>query len=416
MENKPTKEYILKTYSFPLYPNDTQEQKLRRSFGTARYIYNYGLEVKKEVYEKCKKSVSYIELARILTFIRETLDWMRECSSVIQQQSLRHLDAAYQNFYRGLKQGDKPGFPEFKSKHGRQAISYPVNVKVDFDSRKIHIPKIGELSYRNNRDFSGEIRTTTVVRSTTGKYYAQVLVQTNTPVPKPKKITPSKTMGIDVGLKNFAIFSDGTVIQNPKFFREFEKKLQRVSRWFSRTKKGSNNRNKSRRRLAVVYEKSRNNRSNFLHQLTSRIVNDNQINCICLEDLNVAGMGRNHNLSKSVHDAAFSEFKRQLQYKSNWLGKSVILIDRWAPSSKMCHNCGSINEELTLNQREWDCSACGIHLDRDLNAALNIKEIGLKKFAETQQDTHGKCGINASGEASLVRSLVERGRAETVNV
>ena len=281
------------------------------------------------------------------------------------------MDSAFTRFFR-----EKKGFPKFKSKkETRKSYKAINNVYIDFEHSKIKLPKIGWVKFYKNREFNGNIGTVTVSKTATGKYYVSVLVDDGNPAPSKPNIAYANTVGIDVGIKDFAVLSDGTVFGNPKYLEKAEARLKVLQRRLSRKQKGSNRREASRRKLAVAYEKVRNCRTNFVHQVTSRIIRENQT--IIIEDLNVQGMLKNHNLAKHIASASWSEFFRQLQYKCEWYGKNLIKIGRFEPSSKMC-TCGYVNKDLKLSQREWNCPNCGQHNDRDILAAINIKRFGLQ--------------------------------------
>ena len=384
---------VFKTYSLRLYPNAKQTRLLSKHFGCARFIYNWALAIKKNEYEFIGTSPSWVDLCKKITPLKKETYWLREVSLAPLQSSVRHLDAAYKNFFR-----TKIGFPAFKRKHGRQSFQYPVGVEVN--AKQIYLPRIGFVRYIDDRAIDGKIKTTTIVRSSTGKHYAQVLVQSSGVLPEKRPIEQSRAVGVDVGLKTFATFSDGRKVANPKFYAKALKELQHAGRGLSRKLKGSNNRNKARLRLALVHERVANRRKDFLHKLTKQMVNENQVDTWIVETLNVQGMGKMRSLSKSIHDASWSEFVRQLTYKCGWAGKNVVKIGRFMPSSKMC-SCGTINQDLRLADRTWTCGMCGVTHDRDILAAQNILKFGLS-------NTEGNPGINASGEcASLSGSSKE---------
>jgi putative transposase len=249
-------------------------------------------------------------------------------------------------------------------------------VSIDFDNHKVKLPKIGKVRFGKNKEFIGKIGTCTISKTPTGKYYISILVDDGKPMPEKAPITDDTAVGIDVGIKDFAVLSNGQVYSNPKYLEKDEKRLKVLQRRLSRKQKGSNRRERARLSVAKQHEKIKNHRENFIHQVTSRIVRENQT--VVVEDLNVEGMLKNHNLAKHIASASWSEFFSQLQYKCDWYGKNLIRIGRFEPSSKMCL-CGYINKDLTLKDREWDCPQCGRHNDRDLLAAVNVKRFGLQK-------------------------------------
>lgn len=282
------------------------------------------------------------------------------------------MDSAFTKFFR-----EKKGFPKFKSKkHDRSSFQFVGQVSIDFETHRVKLPKIGKVKFAKNREFEGKIGTCTVSKSATDKYYISILVDDGNPLPSKAPINAETAVGIDVGIKDFAVLSNGQVYHNPKYYEKDEKRLKVLSIRLSRKQKGSKRREKARLAVAKQIEKINNKRSNFIHKVTSMIVRENQT--IIIEDLNVEGLLKNHNLAKHIASASWSEFFRQLQYKCEWNGKNLIRIGRFEPSSKMCL-CGYINKDLTLKDREWNCPNCGRHNDRDLLAAMNIKRFGLQR-------------------------------------
>ena len=364
---------MIKAYKYRLRPNNEQRIFFEKSFGCARYVYNWALSKRIEAYQQRKERLSCVDLCKMLTDIKKEEDkiWLSEVSNECLQQSIRCMDSAFTRFFR-----EKKGFPKFKSKKdNRKSFKAINNVHIDFELSRIKLPKIGWVKFYKNRTFDGKIGTVTVSKTATGKYYVSVLVDDGNPVPYKPKIEYANTVGIDVGIKDFAVLSDGSVFGNPKYLENAEARLKVLQRRLSRKQKGSNRREAARRKLAVAYEKVSNCRANFIHQVTSRIIRENQT--IIIEDLNAQGMLKNHNLAKHIASASWSEFFRQLQYKCEWYGKNLIKIGIFEPSSKMC-TCGYVNKDLKLSQREWNCPNCGQHNDRDILAAINIKRFGLQ--------------------------------------
>jgi putative transposase len=303
----------------------------------------------------------------------EDTKWLKEVNSQSLQASLENLDRAYKAFFKQHK-----GFPKFKNKHkSKQSYSIPQHSDVDFEKCLLIVPKMKPISIRFHRDFEGKIKTITIKKTTTNKYFASILVETKDVVKKPKAIKESTTIGLDLGIKDFAVLSTGEKIANPKTLKQYEHKLKKAQQQVSRKTKGGKNREKAKLKIAKVHEKIANVRKDFLHKLSYRLTHESQVNSIVIEDLNVLGMVKNHKLAKSISDCSWSEFVRQLEYKSEWYGKNLITIGRFEPSSKLCSNCGTINQDLTLKDREWTCKSCGSIHDRDINASINIKNIGL---------------------------------------
>lgn len=364
---------MLKAYKYRLNPTKSQMEFFEKSFGCARYVYNWALNRRIEAYQKDKTRVGWVELCKEITLLKKQEDtiWLNEVSAQSLQSSIRNMEAAFVRFFR-----EKKCFPKFKSKkHSRNSFQFIQQVSIDFDRCRIKLPKIGEVKFFKNREFSGRIGTVTVSKTSTGKYYVSILVDDGLAIPDKAPIKADTSVGIDVGIKDFAVLSNGQVYANPKYLEKDEKRLKVLQRRLSRKKEGSNRRNVARLKVARQHEKIRNRRENFIHQVTSRIVRENQT--VIIEDLNVEGMLKNHNLAKHIASASWSEFFRQLQYKCEWYGKNLIRIGRFEPSSKMCE-CGYINKELKLSDRTWLCPSCGRENDRDLLAARNINRFGLQ--------------------------------------
>lgn len=364
---------MIKSYKYTLNPNENQKIFFEKSFGCTRFVYNWALSKRIEAYQTKKERLSFLDFCKMLTSLKKEEDklWLSEVSNECLQQSIRNMDSAFTRFFR-----EKKGFPKFKSKKDVRKSYKAINgVRIDFETNRIKLPKIGWVKFYKNRTFEGSIGTVTVSMNATGKYFVSVLVDDGIEKPLKPNIEYNTSVGIDVGIKDFAVFSNGCVYANPKYLEKAETRLKVLQRRFSKKKKGSNRREKARLKLAKAYEKVTNCRTNFIHQVTSRVVRENQT--IIIEDLNVSGMMKNHNLAKHISSASWSEFFRQLQYKCEWYGRNLIKIGRFEPSSKMC-TCGYVNKELKLSQREWTCPNCGQHNDRDLLAATNIKRFGLQ--------------------------------------
>lgn len=365
---------MIKAYKYRLHPNKVQTEFFEKSFGCVRFVYNWALNQRIEAYQKDGTRISWVDSCKQLTELKkqEETKWLCEVANQSLQQSIRHMDMAFTHFFR-----EKKGFPKFHSKkHGKFSFQLVKDVSIDFNTHKVKLPKIGEVKFGKNRTFDGKIGTCTVSKTPTGKYYISILVDDGKPMIEKAPITIDTSVGIDVGIKDFAVLSNGQVYSNPKFYEKDEKRLKVLQRRLSRKQKGSNRRERAILSVAKQHEKIKNHRVNFIHQITSRIVRENQT--VIIEDLNVEGMLKNHKLAKHIASASWSEFFRQLQYKCDWYGKNLIRIGQFEPSSKMCL-CGYINKDLTLKDRKWDCPQCGRHNDRDLLAAVNIKRFGLQK-------------------------------------
>lgn len=368
---------IRKAYKFRLYPNQEQQENLVRQFGCARFVYNHFLRQRIDHYAATGKGLSYHMTAKLLTDLKCTagFEWLQEANAQALQQSLRDLDTAYKNFF-----DMRAAFPSFKSKHDKQSFRVPQAFRVEDD--RLIIPKTSPIKIVVHRPIEGVMKQVTLSRTKSGRYFASILCEVEIPEPEYK----GGAIGIDLGLTDFIVTSDGEREPTPKYLRRAEKRLKRLQRCVSRRQKGSKGREKARRELAKQHEKVANQRGDFLHKLSRRLVDENQV--ITVESLHVKGMMRNHHLAKSIADAGWSEFVRQLKYKGEWYGCEVQQVDRFFPSSKRCHECGYINQALTLAQREWACPACGVLHDRDVNAAQNILTFS----------TAGTAGIDADGE------------------
>lgn len=389
---------MLKTYEYRLYPNKEQAILIAKHFGCTRFVYNKALALKMETYTKDKKSLSKYELVNKIVEWKDTeeLNWLKEVHSQALQQAIFHLDSAYTKFFR-----EKGGFPKFKSKRThRFSYSLPQGVKVNFETKRVYIPKIGWVKTRVDRTFEGKIKTCTVKQVPSGKYFISVMFEDGVELPNKLPIEEKMTVGIDLGLKTFATLSNGSVYERMRIIEQEEKQLAKLQRRFSRKVKGSKNREKARVKVARQQERIANIRKDYLHKTSTSIINENQINTICLETLNISGMMKNHKLAKALADVSLYSFKQMLEYKAERLGKNILYIGQFEPSSQLCHVCGYRNSETKdLKVREWTCPNCGTVHDRDLNASINIKNIALSENNLKYQNT----GLGKSVE--LVESL-----------
>ena len=375
---------MLKAYKYRIYPNKDQEIALSQSFGSCRYIYNKGLAYKIEKYKNDKESVSYNKLNSLLKELKQDIDWLRLPPSQSLQQSLRNLDTAYKNFFRRNKKGLSKGFPKFKRKFDKQTLSLPQGVSLDFKDSKIILPKIGRVFAVLHRKFKGKIKTCVVSKTKSNKYFCSVLVENDENIPTKTPIefiTDKDVIALDVGISHFLTDSKGNKVENPKFYHRSLEKLKRLQRKLSKLKKRSENYSKMKLRIAKLHEYISNCRKDFLHKLSSNIVNDNQV--IIVEDLNVENMKTDtyKSLARNISDVSWSEFFRMLEYKSLWRGKYYIKVNP-RNTSKKCSICGKINKNLKLSDREWQCSHCHSKHDRDFNASINILKLGFKKLGQ----------------------------------
>jgi len=369
---------IYKAYKFRIYPNKKEEILIHKHFGCTRFIYNWALNLKNETYQKEKKNLGRFIIQAEIPKMKKTKEykWLKEVNSLSLQASLQHLDIAYTNFFR-----NKKGFPRFKSKHdNHKSFEVPANTIIDVENKKISIPKFKQgIKARLHRTIpkKGIIKRSTVSMNPSGQYFISVLVEEPIKERKYKKPTMKNSVGIDLGIKDFATLSNGDKIENPKYLKNNLKKLKKEQRRLSKKVKGSNNRNKQRIKVARVHNKIRNMRNDFLHKLTSKLVSENQT--ICLEDLNVKGMIKNHNLAQAISDVSWSKFNTLLEYKSERSSVNILRIGRFEPSSKMC-SCGVINQDLQLSDRTWMCSSCGVTHDRDILASQNIQKFAIQAY------------------------------------
>ena len=372
---------INKTYKFRIYPTAKQEILLAKHFGCTRWVYNYFLNERKEQYQKSKKSSNYYAQAKTLTEIKknEENQWLKEVNSQTLQFALRSLDTAFLNFFRGNTQ-----FPKFKSKKHKNTFTIPQFGTIE--EGRINIPKFKDgIKVKLHREVRGKIGKMTITKTPTGKYYVSIFTeQVIEELPK-----SNKQVGIDLGLKDFAITSDGKKFKNNRYTKKYANQLKKAQQHLSRKQKGSNGFEKQKLKVAKIHEKIANCRLNTLHKVSKKLVSEYDV--IVCEDLNVKGMVKNHRLSKHIADASWGNFITLLQYKCNWYGKELIKVNRFYPSSKVCGECGWINQNLKLSDREWTCSSCGIVHDRDVNASRNILKEGLRNIsAETVDYTGGE--------------------------
>ena len=359
-----------RAYKFRFYPTPPQEQNLAKTFGCVRFSYNYMLRQRTDAWFQRQEKINYPQTSAMLTELKKQPEfvWLNEVSSVPVQQSLRHLQTAFGNFF-----AKRAKYPTFKSKHDPQSAEYTTSA-FKLDGGQLRIAKLdAALDVRFSREIpkAATVTTVTVSKDCAGRYFVSMLC-TDEVSAKP---TVSGEVGIDLGLTHFAILSTGEKITSPKAFRKHEKRLARAQRCLSKKQKGSANHRKAKLRVARIHARIADSRKDFLHKLSTKLINENQV--IAVETLAVSNMQKNHNLAKSISDASWAEFVRQLEYKSLWYGRKLVGIDRWYPSSKRCSDCGHTVKSLPLSVREWTCPECGAVHDRDINAARNVLAAGL---------------------------------------
>ena len=383
---------IFKTYKYRLYPNKAQEQMLARYFGSVRFIYNHFLAERKQQYDETGKSDNYYAQAKTLTELKkqEEYCWLKEINSQTLQFTLRNLETAYTNFFKG-----KTKFPRFKAKKNGGSFHIPQFCSIQ-DGR-IYIPKIKEgIKVEEHRQFKGTVRNMTISVTPSGKYYVSILSQVQY---EPLQKTNAK-VGIDLGLKDLVITSDGKKYSSNKFIKHYTKELTKAQKHLSRKQKGSNSWNKQRIKVARIQEKIHNCRIDKLHKISTDLIRNYDV--ICCEDLNVKGMQKNHKLSQAISDTSWGMFITMLTYKAEMNDKQVVKIGRYYPSSKTCHSCGYVKEDLKLKDREWICPVCCEIHDRDTNAALNILKEGLKNtLAGTVNYTDGADVSPFQGQSAM---------------
>jgi len=361
---------VLKATKVRLYPTPEQELALAKSWGCARWYWNFALNACIGHYQETGKSLKLESYKGMLPQLKKEYPWLKEdCYSSVLHCVAINLDRAYKNFFEG-----RAKFPKFKSKHNKQSIQYPQNVTVN--SEYLKVPKIGEIKAIFHREITGKIKTVTISRTSSNKYFASILCEVE---PSEVKESGDKIIGIDLGLKDFAIVHNGenvTKYANPKYLKRHQKNLARKQKKLSRKTKGSKSREKFRKNVAKVHEKIANSRQDFLHKLSRKLVNESQV--IVVENLNVKGMVKNRKLSQSISDVGWGKFINFIDYKLKQKSGELVEIDRFFPSSKTCSCCGHILDELSLDVREWDCPSCQTHHDRDENAALNIRNEGVR--------------------------------------
>lgn len=385
---------LLKTYKIRIYPNKAQEILINKTFGCCRLIYNDYLSITLKDKEENKKRTNWVEYCNVrLIQLKKDKEFLSEVYSQSLQNSVVKLNRAIKEHFTLKK-----GFPKFKKKSNDQSYNIPQGCKVK--DNKVYLPKVGWVKFRDNRTIYGKIKTVTITKDCSGRYYACVNTEQEHNIQAQAPVSEDNTIGIDLGLTDYVTLSTGEKIENPKHYKKEDEKIQRLKRKMSKqkydkeTKRPSKRREKTRVKIAKLHRRIVDSKNDFLHKLSTRIVSENQ--AIVLENLKVGNMMKNHKLTRSVGEASWYKFKEMLRYKAEWYGKTFFQVDTFFPSSKLCSCCGFKNDKLELKDRKWECNNCGVVHDRDINASINIKHNGLNTIMNrgTHGDSSGKLVVS----------------------
>jgi putative transposase len=383
---------MLKAYKYRIYPTKEQKDLLLKSFGCARWFYNYALNLTSQTYKDTGKGLSRNDIINLLPSLKKEYEWLAEPPSQVLQQVALDLSSAFLNFF-----AKRAKYPNFKKKHGKQSIRFPQGIKLNGDY--LTLPKLGKVYCKVSRLPDGKLKSVTVSMTATDNFFVSCLYDDEKDTPVANQ--DGKAIGIDVGLNHFAITSNGTKHDNPQYYRKYEERLALKQKQLSKKQKGSSNRHKARKEVAKIHEKITRCREDFLHKLSRNLVDENQV--IIVENLAVRSMVKNSKLAKSISDAGWGMFCTMLKYKAEWEGKIYLEIDRFFPSSKICSNCYHQVTEMPLDVRSWQCPNCGTHHNRDINAAINIRDEGLRILAGGHLATASGVRVRPSKGTAFVR-------------
>lgn len=399
MSNTDSTQLVQRSYRLRIYPNATQRRQLAIEFGCARWIWNTCLDARSSAYRWYGQSVNQYDLSKAITEVKADPDfaWLSDASAVCGQQVLRDLDRAFANFFEG-----RARYPRFKKKTGRQSVRYTLDAQrlMCVPGEWLKLSKLGRVKVRWSRVPGGVPKMVTVSLSPSGEYHVSFMVKESVD----RWPSTGHTVGVDVGIKDVAVTSDGWHSGAPRSTYRLARKLRHEQRALARKKKGSRRRARQMKKVAKVHDAIAKCRSDFLHKLTTKIVRENDV--ICIEDLNVAGMLKNRRLSKAVSDVGMGELRRQIEYKAAWHGRTVVAVDRWFPSTKMCSGCGQVHD-IPLSKRRMECD-CGIDMDRDHNAAVNIAAEGVWSLSGVSRTEHVEGEINSAPGYAVVERLMKR--------